>query len=77
MAHILFVMGLYPNYGGTEKVTTVLANAFVERGHSVSIASFEQPHPELKDEELDPSIDLLKLSFPVRRKKNVHLLEHF
>lgn len=77
MAHILFVIGLYPNYGGTEKVTTVLANAFVERGHSVSIASFKQPHPELKDEELDPSIELLKLSFPVRRKKNVNLLEHF
>lgn len=77
MAHILFVIGLYPNYGGTEKVTTVLANAFGERGHSVSIASFEQPHPELKDEELDPSIELLKLSFPVRRKKNVNLLEHF
>ncbi|MBT9187517.1 glycosyltransferase [Zobellia russellii] len=77
MANILFVIGLYPNYGGTEKVTTVLANAFVGRGHEVSIASFEQPHPELKDEELNASIDLLELSFPLRKKINAKLLEDF
>ena len=77
MANILFVIGLYPNYGGTERVTTVLANAFVERGHEVSIASFEQPHPELKDEELNASIDLLELSFPLRKKLNGKLLEGF
>ncbi|MGJ8735214.1 glycosyltransferase [Zobellia laminariae] len=77
MANILFVIGLYPNYGGTERVTTVLANAFVERGHEVSIASFEQPHPELKDEELKASIDLLELSFPLRKKLNGKQLEDF
>ena len=76
MANILFVIGLYPNYGGTEKVTTVLANAFVDRGHKVSIASFEQPHPELKDEELNPSIQLVALSFPLRKKSNVSILEN-
>lgn len=75
MANILFVIGLYPNYGGTEKVTTVLANAFEERGHKVSIVSFEQPHPELKDEELNASIQLFELSFPLRKKSNVALLE--
>ncbi|MBD0850785.1 glycosyltransferase [Maribacter arenosus] len=76
MANILFVIGLYPNYGGTEKVTTVLANAFVDRGHKVSIASFEQPHLELKDEELNPSIQLVALSFPLRKKSNVSILEN-
>tara|TARA_R110002126_G_scaffold90468_1_gene215637 strand:- start:11204 stop:12391 length:1188 start_codon:yes stop_codon:yes gene_type:complete len=77
MANILFVIGLYPNYGGTEKVTTVLANAFVDCGHEVSIASFEQPHPELEQEELNSSIQLLKLSYPVRQKSNLILLKNF
>ena len=75
MANILFIIGLYPNYGGTEKVTTVLANAFVDRGHKVTIASFEQPHPELKDEELNASIQLVALGFPLRKKSNVSILE--
>ena len=77
MFNILFLIGKYPNYGGTEKVTTVLGNEFVKRGHKVSIASFEQPHPELKEEELDNSIELLALSYPVYKRKNIHLLKEF
>ncbi|MDE3741485.1 glycosyltransferase [Maribacter polysaccharolyticus] len=76
MANILFIIGLYPNYGGTEKVTTVLANAFVDRGHKVTIASFEQPHPELKDEELNASIQLVALGFPLRKNSNLRLLKN-
>ncbi|WP_111307960.1 glycosyltransferase [Confluentibacter sediminis] len=75
MRNILFVIGTYPSYGGTEKVTTVLANAFVSKGHSVSIVSFEQPNPELQEEELDPSVQLFALSTPLRKKLNVSLLE--
>ena len=73
MSNILFVIGKYPNYGGTEKVTTVLANEFVKKGHGVSIVSFEQPHLELK-REMDASIELFKLNYPVHNKKNVATL---
>ena len=38
--NILFVIGEYSAFGGTEKITTVLANAFIRQGHSVSIACF-------------------------------------
>ena len=31
--NILFLMGVYPNYGGVEKVSTILANAFIEKGY--------------------------------------------
>ena len=40
-------MGIYPSYGGVEKVSTYLANELVKRGHEVSIVSFDQPHPEI------------------------------
>lgn len=70
--NILFLMGVYPNYGGVEKVSTILANAFVESGHSVSIVSFEQPHPELK--ELNHEVGLYKLSYPVFGKRNIQKL---
>jgi hypothetical protein len=33
MLNILFLTGKYPSYGGTEKVTTVLANAFIQKGY--------------------------------------------
>jgi glycosyltransferase involved in cell wall biosynthesis len=75
MRNILFVIGTYPSYGGTEKVTTVLANAFVNRGHSVSIVSFEQPNPELQEEELDSSVQLFTLSYPLGKKSNASSLE--
>ncbi|MEP2058445.1 MAG: glycosyltransferase [Maribacter litoralis] len=77
MFSILFVLGTYPNYGGTEKVTTVLANELTQKKHKVSIASFEQPRPSLIDEELNKSIDILKLSYPVLKHSNLKLLEEF
>ena len=67
-------MGVYPSYGGVEKVSTILANAFVESGHSVSIVSFEQPHPELIDKELNHEVGLYKLSYPVFGKRNIQKL---
>lgn len=67
-------MGTYPNYGGVEKVSTILANEFVQRGYGVSIISFEQPFPELALKELNPNIKLYKLEKPVYTKKNIQKL---
>ncbi|WP_245208246.1 glycosyltransferase [Bacteroides faecium] len=75
MKNILFVIGKYPNYGGTEKVTTVLANNFTSMGCNVHIASFEQPHPESR-EELAPAIKLHYLEYPVSNRKNIEVLAH-
>lgn len=74
--NILFLMGVYPNYGGVEKVSTILANEFVKRGYGVSIVSFEQPHPELAEQELDKNVKLYKLKYPVRSGRNVKTLRH-
>lgn len=68
--NILFLMGVYPNYGGVEKVSTILANEFVRRGHRVSIVSFEQPQPQLAYQELDSSIVLHRLRKPVLSGSN-------
>ena len=35
--NILFFYRVYPNYGGVEVVTTVLANRFIKDGHGVII----------------------------------------
>jgi glycosyltransferase involved in cell wall biosynthesis len=48
--NILFLMGKYPNYGGVEKVSTVLANEFISLGMQVSIVSFENVVPDLLNE---------------------------
>lgn len=76
MASILFLIGTYPNFGGTEKVTTFLANQFVSEGHKVAIASFEQTVPSLSSE-LESNIKLIKLSYPVVTKKNKKVLGEF
>ena len=68
--NILFLMGIYPNYGGVEKVTTILANEFAKQGMCVSIVSFEQPVPELAGELL-PGIRLYKLDYPVLTRNNI------
>lgn len=68
--NILFLLGVYPSYGGVEKVTTILANAFVERHHNVAIVSFEQPHPEVAERELDKRVTLHTLSYPVSSLTN-------
>ena len=69
MASILFLIGTYPNYGGTEKVTTILANEFVSNGHKVVVASFEQPVPSLI-QELNTEIKLVNLTYPALSKDN-------
>jgi glycosyltransferase involved in cell wall biosynthesis len=70
---ILFLIGRYPSYGGTEKVTTVLANEFHRQGYSVHIASFEQPLPELISE-LHKDIHFYPLSLPVKSEANLQRL---
>lgn len=72
--NILFLMGIYPSYGGVEKVSTILANEFVNRGYEVTIVSFDQPHPELVEKELNPTVKLYKLDFPVSKKSNINAL---
>lgn len=72
--NILFLMGVYPSYGGVEKVSTVLANAFVAKGYGVGIVSFEQPYPEVAEKELSKKVKLFKLNYPVYSKANVKKL---
>lgn len=71
--NILFLYRVYPNYGGVEVVTTVLANRFTKDGHHVTIVSFEQPHMELAGQ-LDESVKIEKLDYPVISKKNIERL---
>jgi glycosyltransferase involved in cell wall biosynthesis len=72
---VIFFIGIYPNYGGTEKITTVLANHFSDLGLNVHIVSFQQPHLELLSE-LNENIVLHKLSYPVLSKNNVSVLKN-
>jgi glycosyltransferase involved in cell wall biosynthesis len=67
--NLLFLINKYPNHGGTEVVTTVLANAFVARGHHVGIVSFEQLVPELL-EQLDSRVHFHPMSHPFASKQN-------
>ena len=71
--NILFFYRVYPNYGGVEVVTTVLANRFIKDGHGVIIASIEQPHIELACQLL-PDVKLVKLDYPVCSIKNMRKL---
>lgn len=68
--NILFFIHRYPNYGGTEKVTTVICNELAKRGHNVSITSLYQKAWELM-EELDERINFYSLSYPVISKSNI------
>lgn len=71
--NILFFYRIYPEYGGVEVVTTVLANRFSQDGHKVIIASIEQPHMELVNK-LEKNIDLIKLEYPITNKNNINKL---
>ncbi len=71
--NILFLYRTYPSYGGVEVVTTVLANKFTRDGHHVIIASFEQPNKELAAQ-LDTSIEIVKLDYPVISYGNIRKL---
>lgn len=72
--NILFLMGVYPNFGGVEMVSTVLANKFIEDGYGVSIASFSQPVPEFAKNNLSDKCKLLELSYPVLSIGNIKAL---
>ncbi|WP_217938975.1 glycosyltransferase [Duncaniella muris] len=74
---ISFLMGIYPSYGGVEKVSTYLANELVKRGHEVSIVSFDQPHPEIAEKELDHRVTLIALQFPISKSKNLETLKKY
>lgn len=72
--NILFLIGKYPNYGGVESVTTILANAFVSKNMNVFIASFEQTIQDL-DIGLSKEVELIKLSYPVLSRTNIKILQ--
>lgn len=71
--NILFFYRVYPNYGGVEVVTSVLAKRFKADGHHVTIASLEQPHPELEEQNID-DVELIALHHPILAKDNVKRL---
>ena len=75
--HILFLLGIYPSYGGVEMVTTVLANRFIADGHCVTIASFSQPKNDFAELHLSKKCHLLSLSYPVLSIKNVKKLKAY
>lgn len=68
--NILFFYRVYPNYGGVEVVTSVLARRFVHDGHHVTIASLEQLHPEIKEQNID-GVELISLHYPMLSKDNI------
>lgn len=72
--NILFFYRIYPNYGGVEVVTTVLANKFVNDGHKVTILSIEQPHLELTSQLVD-GVEIKKIDYPVFSRKNVGIVK--
>ena len=74
---ILFLIGKYPSYGGTEIVTTTLANKFIADGHNVAIGSYGQPQKENVNLGLSPKCNLLNLTRPVLSFKNIKKLREF
>ncbi len=71
--NILFLYRIYPNFGGVEVVTTVLADRFVEDGHEVTIVSFESGRPDAAAR-LHPSVTIHHLEFPVFSGANIKQL---
>lgn len=67
--NILFIIGIYPNFGGTERMTTILANNFSSMGYNVCIASFEQKCPELLSDL--KNVRFFPLTKPVNSKQNL------
>lgn len=74
--NILFLMGTYPNFGGVEVVSTVLANEFCQRGHNVALVSFEQPKLEKDPMKLDDRVRFYPFSKPISTKDNCSRLRH-
>ncbi len=75
--NILFLMGTYPSYGGVEKVSTTLANKFIEDGHRVTIASYIQPQNDFIKLFLSDQCNLLSLSLPVLTLQNIKKLREY
>ena len=71
--NILFVQGKYPNIGGVEIVSTILANHFIKHNHKVVFVSFEQPLLKISPE-LNENIKQYKLSYPVLSLENFKIL---
>ncbi len=60
--HVLYYIHHYPGYGGIEKVTTILANHFVENEEwEVTIISFSQKYTDELINELDSRVIFLKM----------------
>ena len=72
--NILFFINRYPNYGGTEKVTSVLANYFAEKGYGVTLVSCDQPEPDAN--ELSAKVKFFAMGQPVKSKKNIQQLHN-
>ena len=73
--NILFFLHRYPNYGGTEKVTTCICNELDSRGYKIHIASLYQKSCELMDE-LHPTIVFHKLAYPVLSIPNIKAIRN-
>jgi glycosyltransferase involved in cell wall biosynthesis len=71
--NVLFFINTYPNYGGVERVTSILANEFSAKGHRVSIVSFNQIDNSLLAN-LSTDINFYPLSHPVISKKNIEAI---
>ena len=71
--NILFFFYCYPNYGGTEKVTTVLCNELQKKGNNVFLASLYQKSWELMDE-LSPNVSFTPLHYPIINFDNIKRL---
>lgn len=69
-------MGVYPGIGGVERVSTVLANNFIEKGYQVHICSFEGRETEIS-KTLSRKVELINLEYPVNSKKNCLLLRSY
>ena len=75
--NILFLMGMFPSYGGVEKVSVTLANKFIEDGHRVTIASYIQPNNDFAQLYLSKKCKLLSLTLPVLSLKNIKQLRKY
>lgn len=69
---VMFVTGRF-GVGGVERATILLANEFVRRGKSVCLVAFEYTDRLLLST-LDPTVEVVSLSFPVLSIKNICIL---
>ncbi len=70
--HIILLSGGW-DIGGVERITRVLADAFVQRGFRVTIAAFKFERRDLLNG-IDDRVEICELSYPVRTEENVRKL---